>query len=343
LKNFLTVFLSNIYEILILATEILNTEITVGEVNILDYIYVYPNLIVRRLVQDEGSAVYIIEDKNSETKYQFAVRNLYFPPRIHSLMEKRVGILLFSFVLIGVMFLISAESYSDITVCCEQNSEGAICSPEKTFDSCNSDFLSSYTSCDSTSYCKLGTCYDTEEGICMGRTPKASCEAEGFIWDARDESQIPQCQLGCCLISNEVAFTTLARCRTISIDYGVPINYRSDISTELGCVALALGQDEGACVYESDYQIMCERKTRDECNAIGEVNYFDGQEETINPLEGIEKTFYKGCSLFFWKNWELFVHLRQIPVVIVAKFIGMILVVTGRMLLLLEIIGAVSL
>ena len=69
-----------IYEILILATEILNTEITVGEVDVLDYIYIYPNLIVKRLVQDEGSAVYIIEDKNSETKYQFAVRNLYFPP-----------------------------------------------------------------------------------------------------------------------------------------------------------------------------------------------------------------------------------------------------------------------
>jgi hypothetical protein len=73
-------FSSNIYETLILATEILNTEITVGEVDILDYIYIYPNLIVRRLVQDEGSVVYIIEDKNSETKFQFAVRNLYFPP-----------------------------------------------------------------------------------------------------------------------------------------------------------------------------------------------------------------------------------------------------------------------
>lgn len=73
-------FGSNIYDMLILATEIINTEISVGEVDVLDYVYTYPNLVVQRLVQDDGSAVYIIEDKDSEIKYQFAVRNLYFPP-----------------------------------------------------------------------------------------------------------------------------------------------------------------------------------------------------------------------------------------------------------------------
>lgn len=71
---------SNIYDVLILATEILNTEISVGEVDVLDYVYTYPDLRVQRLVQDDGSAIYILEDKDSEIKYQFAVRNLYFPP-----------------------------------------------------------------------------------------------------------------------------------------------------------------------------------------------------------------------------------------------------------------------
>jgi len=73
-------FPSNIYNVLILATEILNAEVNAGEVDVLDYVYIYPDLVVQRKVQDEGSAVYIIEDKSSEIKYQFAVRNLYFPP-----------------------------------------------------------------------------------------------------------------------------------------------------------------------------------------------------------------------------------------------------------------------
>ena len=208
-------------------------------------------------------------------------------------MMKKINFMLLMFALIGFMFFVSADSYSEGNVCCERNLTGAYCISEDSLDSCNSSLLGSYTSCDSTSYCKLGTCYDSNEGICMARTPKAICESQGFVWDSRDETQIPQCQMGCCLISNEVAFTTLTRCRTISQDYGVPINYRSDIDTELECVALAIGQDEGACVYELDYgELTCERTTRDECDALGSINYA-GDEESRNPLVDFERTFYK--------------------------------------------------
>ena len=213
-------------------------------------------------------------------------------------MMKKLFIPLFMFILVGALFFVSAESYSDGSVCCEVGIEGGVCVNGDSMDDCNPNNLSSYTSCEATSYCKLGTCYDSDEGICMARTSKAVCEEQGFVWDVRDESQIPQCQLGCCLISTEVAFTTLTRCRTISQDYGIPISFRSDVDSELACVSLALGQDEGACVYESDYQLMCERTTRDECDALGSVEYYDGEDVTLNPLEDVEKTFYKDvlCS-----------------------------------------------
>ena len=159
-------------------------------------------------------------------------------------MIKKNIISILMILLAGIMFFVSAESYSEGTVCCEVSNNG-ICVNEESIDLCSSENLSSYTSCDSTSYCKLGTCYDSDEGICMTRTSKAVCEAQGFVWDERDESQIPQCQLGCCLISDQVAFTTLTRCRVISNDFGIPINSRSDIDSELECVALALRQDEG--------------------------------------------------------------------------------------------------
>lgn len=198
------------------------------------------------------------------------------------------------FFFLGLLFSFSfvfATSYSDPTVCCEVNLGGSVCVNEAESNMCNDSFMVSPTACSSTSYCKLGTCYDTKQGICMGRTPKATCEAQGFVWDERDESQIPQCQLGCCLVSNEVAFTTLTRCRKISEDYGVPINYRSDVQTEFACVSLALGQDEGACVFESDYQVMCKRTTRDECSAMDEINYIS-ENENRSPLESVKKTFY---------------------------------------------------
>lgn len=205
-------------------------------------------------------------------------------------------LLFFVSMILLVSFVLSV-SYSDPTVCCEVNLNGNLCVNEDSSDKCNSSFMYSPTACSSTSYCKLGTCYDTKQGICMGRTPKATCEDQGFVWDERDESQIPQCQLGCCLVSNEVAFTTLTRCRKISEDYGIPINYRSDISSELECVSLALGQDEGACVFESDSQPMCKRTTREECDALDEIN-LPGEAVNTNPLDGVEKTFYNDvlCS-----------------------------------------------
>ena len=56
------------------------------------------------------------------------------------------------------------------------------------------------TSCDSTSYCRMGTCIDTVEGTCMPNVAQQTCIIEGGIWNEEAAEDLAQCQLGCCLI-----------------------------------------------------------------------------------------------------------------------------------------------
>jgi len=42
--------------------------------------FLYPNLKVQKLKQGDGTKVYIIEDRNTKEKLQFATRSLVWPP-----------------------------------------------------------------------------------------------------------------------------------------------------------------------------------------------------------------------------------------------------------------------
>src|SRR5689334_20942219 len=80
---------------------------------------------------------------------------------------------------------------SDPSYCCERTTAGASCvnAPEA---QCNPNYKKSVTSCDTTSYCTLGTCYDSHEGICMENTPQSICESNQGTWDPRKASEVPQ-------------------------------------------------------------------------------------------------------------------------------------------------------
>jgi len=195
------------------------------------------------------------------------------------------GIILFASFSLAVT---SQGSY-----CCERTNSGAWCVNEEQ-SACDASYNSAPTSCETTSYCKLGTCYDSSEGICMGNTPQKVCNDKGGTWDERDIDEVPQCQLGCCVISDQAAFVTLTRCKALSTFYGVENNYRTDISSEVQCIAEAQGQDMGACVYEQDFERLCKFTTRAECGASDTVEILNQTNLTINS----QKTFYKDylCS-----------------------------------------------
>jgi hypothetical protein len=169
---------------------------------------------------------------------------------------------------ISLFGFVSAEDTTQDTqanVCCEKTTSGAWC--QNTVEgSCDSNFRKTPTNCEATSFCKPGICFDSSEGLCMENTPQKVCnDAEGTWVDDSKES-VPQCNLGCCALGTQASFVTLTRCKKLSGLYGLETNFRTDISDELSCIAIAAAQDQGACVFESEFQTTCKFTTRKECS-----------------------------------------------------------------------------
>ena len=200
----------------------------------------------------------------------------------------------FAFIIAGATPSVVAEtSMSEPSYCCEKTDAGAWCVNADEGE-CSDSFLSSPTSCETTSYCRTGTCYESEEGICMENTPQRVCNDYGGTWDAREIEEVPQCQLGCCIIADQAAFVPLVRCKRLSTLFGVENDYRRDITNEIQCIATAQAQDVGACVYESDFERVCEFTTRGECGAGERVDIVNGTNVTLSS----QRTFYEDflCS-----------------------------------------------
>jgi len=170
-------------------------------------------------------------------------------------------------VLVLTLFLISiipAQTFPSYNVCCEKTKAGAWC--QNTLeDNCASGFRKTPTSCEATSFCSPGCCYDSQEGLCMENTPQKVCNDGNGTWMKDAECNIPQCDLGCCVLGTQASFVTLTRCKRLSGLFGLETNFRTDINNEATCIATASLQDQGACVYEIDYQRTCRFTTRAEC------------------------------------------------------------------------------
>jgi len=198
--------------------------------------------------------------------------------------------------LVGILFIsfISAISVSN---CCERlKNDGAWCQNALASECATgvnpftqTNYKKVPTSCESTSYCKLGTCVNSLQGTCMPNTPQIVCNKEGGVWKGAKIEDLPECQLGCCLMGNQVAFVTQTECKKLTSEAGLIINYRSDIKTELECIASATSDEIGACVFERDYQKTCLMISQTECNKI---------KTTTNTAEQKTVEFHKGylCS-----------------------------------------------
>ena len=211
-----------------------------------------------------------------------------------------MGIKKLFILFIAIVFLISLISAQG-SVCCEKTivkedgSGGAWCQNDKeencdTETNCGTEnnpetCKVTPTSCDATSYCRPGCCYDSDEGNCLKNTPKKVCEEnEGGVWSEVSDCSIPQCELGCCLIGDQAAFVTKTRCKKLSSLYGLSISFRLDLSSELQCITSVRTKKMGACVFEKDFERTCLMITQGDC--------LDMQ------IEGTETEFYEGvlCS-----------------------------------------------
>lgn len=72
-------FDSSIYDILMIATSILQYEANYGDAPTSEFMFYYPYIIVDKFKQGDSTTIYVISDKNSEIKFQFASRSLIWP------------------------------------------------------------------------------------------------------------------------------------------------------------------------------------------------------------------------------------------------------------------------
>lgn len=173
-------------------------------------------------------------------------------------------------IFLGIL-LVGVAGAQNVSYCCERLVSGGWCY-DASQENCDENYRSTPTSCEATSYCRMGTCIDSSEGTCMGNTAQKVCEDKGGVWKEEDVDELPQCELGCCLMGDQAAFVTQSRCKVISKLYGLETVFRTDISSEFECIASATSDVLGACVFEEDYQTTCLMLTQDECTE-GYENY----------------------------------------------------------------------
>lgn len=195
--------------------------------------------------------------------------------------------------LLSIGILLAVTFVSASSACCERLDNGAWCqnAPE---NSCNDDYRVAPTSCEATSYCKMGTCIDSEEGTCLENTPQKVCEDNNGVWYDSEAADVPQCELGCCLIGDQAAFVTKTRCKRLSALYGLETNFREDIDGEVACIASTTADIMGACVFEEEYEKTCLMLTQKECAEMkaGSANFYEGKlcsDEGLNTNCGPSK------------------------------------------------------
>ncbi len=173
------------------------------------------------------------------------------------------------FLIVFIAFSVTIFDAKDVeaqeqNVCCAETLSGEHCIYTGV-SNCAPDAQKAAASCEQTSFCKLGCGFDQNEGICFNNMPKFSCESEeGCQWSPNAECNIPQCNKGCCVLSNECSFTTQIQCKQITSQFeDINMTFDEGIDSELECINQCRSFERGACVHED---ASCEFTTRENCN-----------------------------------------------------------------------------
>ena len=221
----------------------------------------------------------------------------------NKLLNKKASLIVLVLI-ISLFFILSINLASAVNqtlgvkYCCERTDYGAWCQ-NAPIEDCDTRYRTTPTSCEAVSYCRLGCCYDSNEGTCMENTAQKVCNDANGTWASDKQCSIPQCNLGCCVIGTQAAYVTLTRCKKLSAFYGLNTDFRQNIGNELDCISLASLSDQGACVYGVDYTSTCKFTSRQECNSMksGTTVGNSTNASSIGQVTG-NVTFYKDylCS-----------------------------------------------
>ena len=190
---------------------------------------------------------------------------------------------LISALTIGILIFVlitSQVSAQQTYVCAERTISGAWCQnvPQSEANTginplTNQRYRSSPSSCETTAFCKTGTCLNGLEGTCLPNVPQIVCqEKNNGVWVEGKPEGISQCQLGCCFIGDGASFVTQTRCSRLSAIYGFqtdespPID--PNIKDQTQCLLSAFPKAKGACVIDDGFSKGCKLLTNAECQNL---------------------------------------------------------------------------
>ena len=159
-------------------------------------------------------------------------------------MNAKIITLLLAISILLVSSVIAAD------VCCEklEGSEDYCVYTDEA--KCDSRFKKAATTCEQTSFCKIGCCYTSSAGECYKNVGRAECASvEESSWTESANCEIDQCKKGCCVLGSQGFFVTEVKCKQETSNYGnVTMEWKPEILTEPECQAQAKSQEMGCCV-----------------------------------------------------------------------------------------------
>ena len=161
---------------------------------------------------------------------------------VESLINSGINLLI-GFLSIKQIGIVSAQDLG----CCLGTCDGVEDSEE-----CEGDFVP--TECEATSSCQIGTCVDETSG-CAAGSPKSKCK-EG--WDERTINEVPDCDLGCCILNNGASKQFLRKINCMK-EGGI---FDGSVS-ETNCKIYT--QEMGACILEEGN---CQFVTEKTCESL---------------------------------------------------------------------------
>lgn len=78
-KSIKTDYSSRLYELVMVASSVLNWEARYGDAETMNYMIYYPSIKAEKKKQDEGATVYILTDRTSGDKFMFASKSMIIP------------------------------------------------------------------------------------------------------------------------------------------------------------------------------------------------------------------------------------------------------------------------
>ncbi len=176
-----------------------------------------------------------------------------------------VGLAVLTVVFLFGIKSIQAQTTGQTTIyCAEKTLSGAFCQ-NVLLEEVNQNYRYDRTACESTSYCKIGTCVNTKNGECLS-SPQATCNStEGGDFYDKERSDVPACQIGCCLLGDGASLVERAKCNFQGKDYNVKPLFKENVVDELTCASLSFPEKKGACVMETSEGKDCSHLTRAKC------------------------------------------------------------------------------